>query len=118
MVVAVGKGVTEQVLANLRSTPRTDESLRHSPHAVRAAELLPPTPSITYDLTDGAGLMMFANGVMQRAFNDPTDADAAKLRKIWPQEAELQGAIGVSVSAVTLEDDGLVYRSVLELPSP
>jgi hypothetical protein len=79
---------------------------------------LPPTASITYDLTDGAGLVNFANGVMQRAFDDPADPDAAKLKKLWPTAAELQGTIGVSVSAVTVENEGLVYRSILELPSP
>jgi len=118
MLLAIGKGVTEKALSNLRSTPRNDEALRNMPHARRAAELLTPATSITYDLTDGAGLLNFADGVMRRAFADASDADAAKLKSIWPTREELQGTIGVSVSAVSVDVDGVTYRSILELPSP
>jgi hypothetical protein len=118
MVVAMGRGVTERVLANLRSTPRSDETLRNAPHARRAAELLPPAGAITYDLTDGAGLLHFADTVMRRAFADANDDDAAKLKSLWPSEEELSGTIGVSVSATTVDADGVTYRSILELPSP
>lgn len=118
MVVALGKGVTEKVLANLRSTPRTDESLRGTDYAKRAAELLPAAGTLTYDLTDGAGLLRFTNQIMQRAFADITDTAAAKLKLIWPTEQELEGTIGVSASAVTVDGNGLTYRSVLDLPSP
>lgn len=118
MTLALGRGVTERVLANLRSTPRSDETLRNAPHARRAAELLPPTGAITYDLTDGAGLLHFADTMMRRAFAEATDEDAAKLKQLWPNEEELSGTIGVSVSATTVDADGVTYRSILELPSP
>lgn len=118
MVLALGKGVTEKVLANLRSTPRTDESLRGTDFARRAAELMPPTGAISFDLTDGAGIAQFANTVMQRAFADATDASAVKLKQLWPTPEEWGGAIGVSASAITVDANGVTYRSLLDLPSP
>lgn len=118
MVLSMGKGVTEKVLANLRSTPRTDESLRGTDFAKRAAELMPPAGAVSFDLTDGAGLARFANTVMQRAFADVTDSSAAKLKQLWPTPQEWEGAIGVSASAVTVDANGIQYRSLLDLPSP
>lgn len=118
MVLALGKGVTEKVLANLRSTPRTDESLRGTNFARRAAELMPSTGAVSFDLTDGAGLARFANTVMDRAFADVTDSSAAKLKKLWPTPQEWEGVIGVSASAITVDANGATYRSLLDLPSP
>lgn len=118
MVLALGKGVTEKVLANLRSTPRTDESLRGTDFARRAAELMPPAGVVSFDLTDGAGIARFADTVMQRAFADATDSSGAKLKAIWPTPEEWGGAIGVSASAVTVDAKGVTYRSLLDLPSP
>jgi hypothetical protein len=118
MVLAMGQGITEKVLANLRSTPRSSETMRATAFAKRAAELLPPTGVLTYDLTDGAGLVRFTDSVMQRAFADISDDDAAKLKKLWPTADEWQGTIGVSVSATSLDAKGLTYRSALDLPSP
>ena len=46
------------------------------------------------------------------------DPASKKLKPIWPEEKELEGSIGVSVSAATINDAGFTYRGASDLPPP
>jgi hypothetical protein len=118
MMVAIGKGVTERTLSMLRTPPQADASLAGSPIAARAAELLPPQDAIMYDLTNGPTLLKLINEAISSAMNDPNDPASKKLKPIWPEEKELEGSIGVSVSAATINDAGFTYRGASDLPPP
>jgi len=118
MMVAIGKGVTEKTLSMLRAPPQADASLAGSRIAARAAELLPPQDAIMYDLTNGPTLLKLINEAVSSALNDPNDPASKKLKPIWPDEKELEGSVGVSVSAATVNDAGFTYRGASDLPPP
>lgn len=118
MILGMGKGVTEKTLAMLRTPPKADASLAGSPIAARAAELIPPQDSITYDLTNGPSIMKFAYHAAIDQLDASPDPKLKKLKPILPSEKELEGAIGVSVSVTTTSDAGLTHRSVSDLPPP
>lgn len=118
MVLAIGKGVTEKTLSMLRTPPQAEASLAGSRIAARAAELLPPQDAIMYDLTNGPTLLKLINEAISSAMNDPNDPASKKLKPIWPEEKELEGSIGVSVSAATISDAGFTYRGASDLPPP
>jgi hypothetical protein len=118
MILGMGKGVTEKTLAMLRTPPKADASLAGSPIAARAAELIPPQDSITYDLTNGPSIMKFAYQAAIEQVDASPDSKLKKLKPVFPSEKELEGAIGVSVSVTTIGDAGLTHRSVSDLPPP
>jgi len=118
MILGMGKGVTEKTLAMLRTPPKADASLAGSPIAARAAELIPPQDSITYDLTNGPSIMKFAYQAAIEQMDASPDSKLKKLKPVFPSEKELEGAIGVSVSVTTIGDAGLTHRSVSDLPPP
>jgi hypothetical protein len=118
MILGMGKGVTEKTLAMLRTPPKADASLAGSPIAARAAELIPPQDSITYDLTNGPSIMKFAYQAAIEQVDASPDPKLKKLKPVFPSEKELEGAIGVSVSVTTIGDAGLTHRSVSDLPPP
>lgn len=118
MILGMGKGVTEKTLTMLRTPPKADASLAGSPIAARAAQLIPPQDSITYDLTNGPSMMKYAYQTAVDQVEASTDPKLKKLKAIFPSEKELDGAIGVSVSVTTISDAGLTHRSVSDLPPP
>lgn len=119
MVVALGKGVPERVLAMLRSPPKVDASLLGSSVGRRAAELIPGDDAVAYEITNGPSLVKVFHRAMLASMEEESEkSDAEKIRSLWPSEKEWEGTLGVSVSVVTVTKDGVIYRSAGDLPPP
>ena len=103
LVIGVGAGLTESVLATLRNPPAAQVSLTGSAILARANELLPPVDGLAYHLTDMNRYVKTTRRVFNSLLNmtlktqdegDPDDADLTSmlrtLQKLLPSEDELR----------------------------
>jgi hypothetical protein len=132
LVLGMGDEVIESVLSMLRNPPAGDASLRGSALYRRACELLPPQAGLTYQISDNNRNMKAVRQVMltsleavkrQQAGADDEDVRRGleileKAIELLPSEDELEGTLGVSAAQTTVDDSGVVNRSVLDLPAP
>jgi hypothetical protein len=118
MVAAIGKGVAERTLSMLRNPPRGEGGLLGSVIGRKAAELLPRDEAVAFELTDGPTMFKYFNVAMKKALDEAKDEEARRLKEIWPTDKELEGAVGVGVSAIMVDRNGLTYRSAAEMPPP
>jgi hypothetical protein len=118
MVAAIGQGVAERTLAMLRNPPRVEGALLGSKIGRKAAELLPRGETIAFELTDGPTMFKYFNVGMKKALDEAKDEETRRLKEIWPTDTELEGAVGVGASAITVDRNGLTYRSAAEMPPP
>ncbi|HEX7450406.1 MAG TPA: hypothetical protein VF306_22790 [Pirellulales bacterium] len=139
LVVGVGANVSESLLSVLRTPPEAAAAMRTSGVVERARSLLPPEKCLSYSLAGGSTgadlrqefislIDQLASPVhlVNSATPFPGGSDAAnpeataffsKLKELLPTEAELEGAVGVSVDQTIVNEQGLLMQSALELPS-
>lgn len=130
VVVAVGPGVSEQVLSMVAQGP-VGGSLRDGALYRQGSQILPPRPGISYSITDSGPFVRRslkavkkmvqagASGVRPGAFDQQPQAIPAELaaviEQLLPTEAEVVGMFGVNVQQAYVTDGGLVMQAALEL---
>ena len=130
LIVTIGADVIENVLAALRHPPEGAAALANAPLLARAGELLAPQPGLSYQVTDMNRYVqsafksmktLFAVAEHQAAETQQLDDDSRKtlgaLRDLMPGDEELEGVFGVVVGQGNVNEHGLVFKSVLELPA-
>lgn len=125
LVLAVGEGTLDKVLAAIRNPPGGDLSWRESDALRRVRTLVEMPPARMFGVSDasrtGGGL-----GTLREflAALQPEDVPAesrdllAAGQKLLPTAEEMQGMFGVGGTVVRMTDDGLVLESVWEMPAP
>jgi len=125
LVVGTGTGSVETTLTALRNPPKNDGSLRDSAVSRRAAELIGAEPSAMYQILDGERYGKLIGQLSSLFAHLPVDdANAAqrdllgKLQKLLPEDKDLEGILGVGAGLLQWTDQGIVIRSVNEMPAP
>lgn len=133
MVLAVGNGVAEPLLAALRNPPTGAAALRGSPLAARADALVGFEPCLSYQIGDASGTARTMRDLIvtlldsslqaqeQIAEEDSpvlTAAVVARLKELLPTNEALEGVLGASGGVTVVNQHGLVHRSAVELPAP
>lgn len=144
MTLALGEGVPEATLLNLRTPPKGKDAMKETDAVKRGGTLMQLQPGIMYSASDAnrsakkmrdAFLEAFERGIDEavagrgRRFRggqqeNPGDAEekaralAAKLKDLMPTDAELDGVLGASVGQVYVSEKGLVTNSAVEMPAP
>ena len=146
MVLGLGNDVIEPLLSAVRNPPEGAASFRGGDLPRKAAALLPPEPSIYYQvanfdtylksLRDSLGsLFEYSIATANRgplgarfgaatAGDDGDDSEEVdvdlmkKLQALLPSEQELEGTTGVSVSQLVPNQHGVTLRTAIEMPAP
>ncbi|HVU89445.1 MAG TPA: hypothetical protein VHD36_19105 [Pirellulales bacterium] len=146
MVLGLGEDVIEPLLSTVRNPPEGAASFRGGDLPRRAAALLPPEPSIYYQVANFDGYLkslreslgsLFEYSVSSRTMGTPTSITVGggggggqddgekvdvelmkKLQALLPSEQELEGATGVSVSQLVPNQHGVTLRTAIEMPAP
>ena len=138
VVIASGAGTLERVLTCLNTPPTGEAALRSSELYNQARSVLAVDPGLAFSISDGARLarILFQPletfGQMEARIRLTSGADGDEeaneeddnvsssllehLRQILPNEEELEGVLGVSVSHTQATDDGWLSESVISLP--
>jgi len=125
LVVAFDPESLDRTLAALRNPPADDAAFRASPAARRAGELVPLVPARLFAVGDASrtgGLL----GIVREVFATMTPDDVpeeerdllAAVQAVLPDAAEMEGMLGASATLLEVQEDGLVLRSIWELPAP
>lgn len=125
LVLAVGEGTLEKVLAAIRTPPTGEASLRESGVPGRAGELLAPGPARLFGVSDstrtGGTLGMLrdmAAALEPDDMGDDSKAWLAAVKALLPAAAEMEGMFGVGATSLRMTDAGLVYETAWEMPAP
>lgn len=125
LVIAVGEGTLEKTLAAIRTPPQGDTSFRESDVPRRAAELLPARPARMYGVSDSTRTGGTLGTLRDLAANlDADDVDEefrsafVALKELLPTAREMEGMFGIGAALMRMTDDGLLYESSWEMPSP
>lgn len=145
LVLGVGSDVSESLLSVLRSPPEGEAAMRSSGLVERGRALIPPQPCLSYQLSDaGASVKVtrqLLNSLLEAPLSVKLNAPPAggigaglaglaaqpsaeqkelieKLKSLLPNDAELEGVMGVSIGQTVVTDDGLAIQSAVELPAP
>lgn len=125
LVLAVGEGTLEKVLAAIRTPPTGEASLRESGVPRQAGELLALEPARLFGVSDssltGGTLGMLremAAALEPDDMSDESKAWLATVKSLLPQAAEMQGMFGVGATLLRMTDNGLVYETAWEMPPP
>jgi len=125
LVLAVGEGTLDKVLAAIRNPPGGDVSWRESEAMRRVRALVDMPPARMFGISDssqtGGGLGSLRE-FLASLQPDDVPADARDLlaagQKLLPTADEMRGMFGVGGTVMRMTDDGLVLESVWEMPSP
>jgi len=125
LVLAVGAGTLEKVLATIRNPPAGDVSWRESDALRQARRLIEMPPGRMFSVSDaaatGGSLGMLREVVAALEPDDVAEASRDLLaagQKLLPTAAEVEGMFGVGASVLRMSDDGLVLESAWEMPAP
>jgi len=125
LVLAVGEGTLEKVLASIRTPPTGAASLRESGVPGRVGDILPPRPARLFGVSDstrtGGTLGMLrdmAAALEPDDMGDDSKAWLAAVKALLPGAAEMEGMFGVGGTLLRMTDDGMVYETVWEMPPP
>jgi len=125
LVMAVGEGVLEKTLASIRNPPAGDASLRESDVPRRAAALMPLGPARIFGVGDASrsggslGMLRELVAALRPEDVEPTYRGLlTAVQELLPTAAEMEGMFGVSATALRMTDDGLVFETAWEMPSP
>jgi hypothetical protein len=138
LVLAYGSGVVEQILSVLNNPPHGEAALRESEVYERAESLLALQPGMLFQLADGSRYSQ----MLVQELNDAIDQfeqmeglaitaeDGGEgeeervnggipydlLRRLVPEEADVDQMLGVIVTQMIVGDDGVMIQRVTELP--
>ena len=125
LVLAVGEGTLEKVLAAIRTPPTGEASLRESGVPRQAGELLAPEPARLFGVSDSSRtggtlgmLREMAAALEPDDMGDDSKAWLTTVKSLLPQAAEMEGMFGVGATLLRMTDDGLVYETAWEMPPP
>jgi hypothetical protein len=145
LVLGVGPDVSESLLSVLRSPPDGDAAMRSSGLVERGRALIAPQPCLSYQLSDAGASVKVTRQVLSSLLEaplrvklnaqpggfgpagfpglaSPPSAEQKelleKLKSLLPNDAELEGVMGVSIGQTVVTDEGLVIHSAVELPAP
>lgn len=125
LVLAVGAGTLDKVLAAIRNPPAGDLSWRESDALRRARQLIDQPPARLFGVSDatrtGGGLGMIRELVAALEPDDVVPAARDSLaagQKLLPTGAEMEGLFGVGATVLRMTDDGLLLESAWEMPPP
>lgn len=126
LLITLGEEVAEMMFAMLRTPPTGEAALHRSALRADADRVLPPRPGVYYSITDYNRTLLETRNMFLTGFEQgftaaggaagPADSSRSLLEQLLPEEAELDGAVGVLVSQGYLTEDGLVLESALDLP--
>lgn len=135
LVLGVGAGTLERVLACLNNPPTGASSLHTSELFERSRAAIPLKPGTGFSISDGARMAKLAFKGIESLFEmeeqlsarfsmGEDDAEEGEdrefslehLRRVLPTAEELDGVLGVSVGHSFVNEYGWVSESVLELP--
>ncbi|MDA0254304.1 MAG: hypothetical protein O3A18_05420 [Planctomycetota bacterium] len=123
LVLALGDGTVEKILAAIRNPPAGNVSWRESPALRRARELVDLAPARMFGVGD-ASLTGGTLGLLRELVDalEPDDLEDGYRdlveagRRLLPSAAELEGMFGVGATAVRMTDDGMILENAWELP--
>ena len=123
LVLALGDGTVEKILAAIRNPPAGNVSWRESPALRRARELVDLAPGRMFGVGD-ASLTGGTLGLLRELVDalEPDDLEDGYRdlveagRRLLPSAAELEGMFGVGATAVRMTDDGMILENAWELP--
>ncbi len=123
LVLALGDGTVEKILAAIRNPPAGNVSWRESPALRRARELVDLAPARMFGVGDasrtGGTLGLLRELVDALEPNDLEDGYRELVeagRRLLPSAAELKGMFGVGATAVRMTDEGMILENAWELP--
>jgi hypothetical protein len=125
LVLAVGSGTLEKVLAAIRNPPAGDVSWRESDALRQARRLIEMPPGRMFSVSDATatgGSLGTLRDVVAALEPDDVEENSRELltagQKLLPTAAEMEGMFGVGGSVLRMTDDGLVLESAWEMPPP
>jgi len=125
LVIAMGDGVIEQVLAAL-SEPAKAKGLGDRQAYIKARALLKNRKSsahISADMNRMFSLLVSAfaeplTSQLRMSVGQSGTSIGELVTKLLPQPEELQGVFGPTVGQLSVNEDGVVFESVIELKAP
>jgi hypothetical protein len=125
LVLAVGKGTLEKVLAAIRNPPAGDVSWRESDALRQARRLIEMPPGRMFgvgDATATGGSLGTLRELAAGLEPDDVEQSSRKLlaagQKLLPTADEMEGLFGVGGTVLRMTDAGLVLESAWEMPPP
>lgn len=132
LVLGVGTGVVETVLASLNNPPSGSNAFAGSEVYSNATDLLDLDPAMFAEITDNERYVQMVFSKMRQQLDQIENMfDAASngddsdgnfvfdlMRTVMPDDEELPGLMGVSVGRWEINDDGFFAESVQEMPFP
>lgn len=123
MVMAVGEGVSEQVLTSIRTPPAGEDAMRNAPHVQEANRILQPKPGLGYGVTDMDRYVQSLHNIFIAGFREgfiesggPDDM-LDKMIKAMPTAEEMKGTFGVSANQMLVNEHGLTYHMFMVMPA-
>ena len=114
----------ERILGAIASPPKGDKALVNSPLYKAAVKQLPVEEGMALSYTNaesmsGDPIRLALDMLRQEWANAADNQDPAVriLKDILPTNQELQGAFGASAAQTYVNNDGIVYRSIWQMPA-
>lgn len=132
LVLGVGTGVVETVLASLNNPPSGSDAFAGGEVYSTATDLLDLDPAMFAEITDNERYVQMVFSKMRQQLDqienmfdaagngDDSDGNFVfdLMRAVMPDDEELPGLMGVSVGRWEINDDGFFGESVQEMPLP
>ena len=114
------------------NVPAGSDAFRNSPLYEQAERLIEFGPVTSIEVSDGKRLMAFVNStfdlvqgqveMLSEIYDGEESANQLKLiglgRELLPAKEETEDILGVIVNEISSNQDGIVLRSILEMPAP
>ena len=129
LVFAMGSEVMEATLSSLNHPPAESDSLRGGQVYATASEMLDLEPCLAMEIVDGRRYMKMVWGIFQELIEmegllDSGEGDSGQkmfvaiLQSLLPSEEEITQMMGVIVSRLEVNDEGMFAGYAMDLPAP
>lgn len=117
LVIALGAGVTEQILSSLAQPPAAADSFAQSATQQAAAALLPARNGFLYAAQDTDRLLMATMDVFHKELEPQVlmNPDLAVIKEVLPTAEEIKGMFGVGTSHAWRTENGLQFKAAIEV---